>query len=383
MEPLDPAKIDAQPGVERGTDREPPASSRALVVDGDPRARENLCRALAAHGIEVDAVSCPPQARKMLREKRYDLLILDLQLPDDSAVSLVALLERVDSCAQAIVTSDSADFTSVVEAMRSGAVDFIVKPVDSATLTPILRSALERVKTARRGEARVRRLKNLCKQLNTTRLEVTHRVDALCNDLVHAYQDLAEQVSHVCTVSEFSAIIRQCLDVEELLRTTLEYFLQRLGSMNAAVFLPATGDEYTLGAYINYDCPRESADFLLDHLADIIPPKMSDRPEVCEFRTNESLVEWIGEDATWLTDSHVVAFSCWHDDECLAIFTLFRDAQTPFADDVASLVESLADAFAKQLALVIHVHSRHKSDSDAGWSDGFGDSADDAGGLAA
>ena len=99
--------------------------------------------------------------------------------------------------------------------------------------------------------------------MNTARIDVTSQVDSLCNDLVHAYQELTDQISHVTAVTEFAAVIRQELDVEELLRTTLEYLLRKLGPTNAAIFLPAAGDEFTLGAYINYDCTKEAGNFLL------------------------------------------------------------------------------------------------------------------------
>ena len=71
----------------------------------------------------------------------------------------------------------------------------------------------------------------------------------------------------VTLASEFNSLIRQELDLESLLRVSVEFILGKSGPTNAAVFLPAASGDYSLGAYVNYDCPKDSAEVLMDQLA--------------------------------------------------------------------------------------------------------------------
>src|SRR6185436_11876429 len=110
------------------------------------------------------------------------------------------------------------------------------------------------------------------------------------------------QVLELSIASEFNGLIRQELDVESLLRTALEFILAKTGPTNAAVFLPATSGDFSLGAYVNYDCPKDTADVLLDHLAVVIAPRMEHQAELKSLATPEELAAFLGDDAHWLAE---------------------------------------------------------------------------------
>ncbi len=158
--------------------------------------------------------------------------------------------------------------------------------------------------------------------------------------------------------TEFKTLIKQELDVEDLLRTTLEYLLAQTGPTNAAVFLADQYDNFGLGAYVNYDCPRESISVLLEHLCQAVCPQMSGELEIVSFDDAREFAEWIGVDAAFLGDSEVLAFSCHHRGDCLAVVVLFRSKKDPFDVNLASTIDLLRTAFAEQLANVIRVHHR-------------------------
>src|SRR5690606_26159418 len=122
-----------------------------------------------------------------------------------------------------------------------------------------IEAAARRAERNRRRDQRVERLKKLCHTLNGARQQVSGQVGELCNDLVEAYRDMSEQLTDVRITGELGALLRQELEIEGLLRTTLEYALARLGPTNAAIFLPSSGGEFSLGAYVNHDVPREHA----------------------------------------------------------------------------------------------------------------------------
>ncbi len=366
---VDSASSSRRPAVE---------TARILVIDSGPETCNRAAEALAGAAVVLCAAATLDQALARPDLADVDLIVLghaDAAGLDDAAWRLASA--RIN--ARLVVLTASADFDLAVAAMRAGAADCLLASSPPADLRVRLLDAVALARRERSQQRRIEQLKRICKRMNTTRIDVTSQVDSLCNDLVHAYQELTDQISHVTAVTEFAAVIRQELDVEELLRTTLEYLLRKLGPTNAAIFLPAAGEEFTLGAYINYDCSREAGNFLLEHLADVVAPRLAEETELLEFLDNDSLTAWMGEDAAYLADAHVLAFSCRHDGECLAMFMLWRDAKALFAPDLVELLRSLSAAFTRQLAHVIHVHHRHLPDDD--WPP-FQDDHD-SGGLAA
>ena len=166
-------------------------------------------------------------------------------------------------------------------------------------------------------------------------------------------------MNQVSTASEFKGLIGNELDIESLLRTTLEYVLGRTGPTNAAVFLPTTSGDYTLGAYVNYDCPKETVDILLDHMANVIAPRFENATGMVHLTSKRSMDDYIGDQAEWLGDSHVAGYACRFESETLAIVLLFRDPRTPFTRTLLEQVQAVGDVFAAQLARVIRVHHRH------------------------
>jgi GAF domain-containing protein len=169
---------------------------------------------------------------------------------------------------------------------------------------------------------------------------------------------VTEQLNDVAMSTEFRTLIKQELDIEALLRTTLEYLLSKTGPTNAAVFLPDQDGHFDLGAYVNYDCPRQTIALLLDHLCQAICPQMAEESDIVTFDDAAQFADWIGLDAGTLDDSQVLAFSCPHEGECLAVVVLFRNRSEPFDEAVASTLDILRHTFADQLDHVIRIHNR-------------------------
>ena len=228
---------------------------------------------------------------------------------------------------------------------------------------------MERHKSDRRRVRRVKRLRRVCRKLNQAHEEVSQQVDILCNDLVTAYQELAAQINQVSETGGFTDLLRQELDLEQVLRKTLEHTLEKAGPTNAAIFLPATADEYAVGGYVNYDCSRESADLLLQHLASVVAPSIAEHSRAVSISDDQTLADWFGDDWNYLAGSHLLAISCRHDDEALAVLVLFRDETEPFDDKLAEHLSAIGPLLGGYLAKVIRVHHRHMShpgDSDEG-----------------
>ncbi|TVQ31107.1 MAG: response regulator [Phycisphaeraceae bacterium] len=343
-------------------------AGRVLIATADASEREILAGMLRRRSIQCDAVGTLTDAVGALSGAEYEAVVASLRLPDGSGVDLARRLQLEGKHTRTILCDSAPTLDDAVATMRAGAVDLIRTPFGEEEAAASVVGAIRSARSTREQSRRVDRLKRICRRLNTARQQVTSQVDVLCNDLVGAYAALAEQVSHVTLASEFGSILQQELDIESLLRTSLEYMLTKTGPTNAAVFLPSNHCDFSLGAYVNYDCPRDTADVLLDHLADVIAPRFQDETEIVQFENETELAEWIGEDANWLADSKVIVFSCRHEGECLAVITLFRDRSTPFSDELIPQLKVMSDLFARQLERIIRIHNRHHPDKEwSGW----------------
>lgn len=369
-----PAEAGQTPGASR---REP----RVLLVDADGHSAATM-EACATHGAPLRAFTARTlaDARKQLQQRGpIDLLVVSREQPDGDALAFVREVASGPKLVQSVVIAADADAAFAIDAMRAGACDLLPKPLDLEETNRRLREALARQDKSKVTVRRVRRLRKLCRKLSRDRDEVSQQVDILCNDLVTAYQELADQMQQVVQGSEYGALVKHELDLEQALRTTLEFLVQKAGPTNAAIFLPATMDEYSLGGYVNFDCPGDTTDMLLDHLADVVAPKMTHRDGLEHIQSDPQMEAWIGDDAAYLAESELIAFSARHDDETLAVVALFRDQSQPFDRVVLDACASVGPILGEALARIIRVHHRHIPDllPDDGLGDGEHEFPDD------
>jgi len=355
-----------------------------LVASQDPVRRALLFALLEDSGFDWEFVSTLAQAHDALQSRDFDAVVCEATLPDAPGLEVVRLLAAAQPDARAVLIAETPTVDLAVAALRMGAADLLsANPLAPAETLASIHAAVSHSREARGRSKQVMRLQRDNDRLAGVRRRTEEQVDALCTDMVGAYQELAEQVNSMSLGSEFNDIIRQELDIEDLLRKVLEFMLERVGPTNAAIFLPSSHSDFSLGAYVNYDCPRDAADMLLEHLADVLPGRFQDAQRVRTFASAEQLAADLDEDHIWIENSAVLVASCRNDDECLAVLTLFRDDNAPFSDETAAQVETMATLFAAQLARVIRVHHRHaEAEEEFGW-DVDDDAGDGFGGLAA
>ena len=115
-----------------------------FLVDDDPRVLKALTRLLGGSGWDTRTYQ---SARAFLAQHDAKLpgcLVLDLLMPDMSGLELQQELVRLGQCRPIIFLSGRGDVPSSVAAMKSGAVDFLTKPVDSEILLETVGKAIER-----------------------------------------------------------------------------------------------------------------------------------------------------------------------------------------------------------------------------------------------
>ena len=119
----------------------PPQS--ILVIDDEQAIREALKYRLQHLGYEVDATGEATQALERVQANAYGVVLLDVRMPHGSGLDLITPLRRLSPDTQILVITGYGTFEMVVQAMKSGATDFISKPFDAERLNIAVRNAFE------------------------------------------------------------------------------------------------------------------------------------------------------------------------------------------------------------------------------------------------
>ncbi len=109
----------------------------ALLVDDDPAFVEGLAEIVSRAGFTARTVGTLREARGEIEKSAPDVLLVDLHLPDGSGLDLVKAMEGTPQ-AEMVVITGQATVDTAVEAMRLGATDYLVKPVDLARVKLVL-----------------------------------------------------------------------------------------------------------------------------------------------------------------------------------------------------------------------------------------------------
>jgi len=119
------------------------SSPRILVVDDEPDLRELLEITLLKMGLDVDSAATVREARALLGQKPYELVLTDMRLPDGLGLELVReVAAHHRSTPIAVITAYGSAENAVV-ALKAGAFDYVSKPVVLEDLRALVRSALK------------------------------------------------------------------------------------------------------------------------------------------------------------------------------------------------------------------------------------------------
>lgn len=103
---------------------------KILVVEDDRFFREMYCHLLSGEGYEVHTASSVQEAMNRLRNSSYSLIITDLVMPGESGIDLLFQAKRHDPDVDVIMVTSNAAVESAIHALKNGARDYLLKPVN-------------------------------------------------------------------------------------------------------------------------------------------------------------------------------------------------------------------------------------------------------------
>ncbi|WP_457556266.1 response regulator [Candidatus Pyrohabitans sp.] len=129
--------------------------SKILIVDDDRHTTGVLEKALRRSGFDVVTAESAADGINMLIEENPDLVLLDLVLPDMGGLRALDEISRLSPETRVIIISAFPSISDVVEAMKLGACDVLVKPFNVEELISIVKKTLEEARLERRIEAKI------------------------------------------------------------------------------------------------------------------------------------------------------------------------------------------------------------------------------------
>jgi signal transduction histidine kinase len=118
-------------------------AARILIVDDEVTQMRALCDTLRDQGYQTTGCSAGCDALAALREAKFDLLLTDLMMPGMDGIALLRAAHALQPDLAGVVMTGKGTIATAVEAMKEGALDYVLKPFKLSAILPVLGRALE------------------------------------------------------------------------------------------------------------------------------------------------------------------------------------------------------------------------------------------------
>ena len=175
-----------------------------MVVDDDETIVSRLKRALENENYQVFGAYGGIEALAIIEKNKIDVVITDLNMKDMSGIDVLQKVKKLYPDIEGIVVTGTAEQEKAVQALRAGAADYIVKPIDLDELIIAIEKALERISLYRNQLFRNRELKISAEIISKMNEELERRVEERSKELNQVQSQLF-QTSKLATLGEMSA----------------------------------------------------------------------------------------------------------------------------------------------------------------------------------
>src|SRR5712671_6944090 len=139
--------------------------ARILIVDDELAQMNALCDTLRDEGYSTDGFTSARESLTALRNGTFDLLLTDLMMPEMDGIGLLRAALEVDANLVGILMTGHGTIDTAVAAMKSGALDYILKPFKLSAILPVLARALTVRRLRLDKETLERRVRERTKEL--------------------------------------------------------------------------------------------------------------------------------------------------------------------------------------------------------------------------
>ena len=120
------------------------SQAKVLIVDDEERFRTNLVKLLGVKGLEAVAVGSGMEAIKEITERPYDVIILDVKMPEMDGIQALEKIKKINASLEVIILTGHASVDVAVEIMKLGGYEYLLKPYSTEELIDKIERAFER-----------------------------------------------------------------------------------------------------------------------------------------------------------------------------------------------------------------------------------------------
>ncbi|HTK94114.1 MAG TPA: sigma-54 dependent transcriptional regulator [Terriglobales bacterium] len=328
-----------------------------LLVEDKPELREMLATALGRMGYEVASTAGLAPALAELRQRRFSVVLTDLKLPSGSGMDVLRAALAADPDTPVVVMTAYGTVPQAVEAMKSGAYDFIQKPIDLDHLEHLLRRAIERQRLLRENI--------LLKEEHAHRVGFPRIIGESAT-----MQAAARELQRIAASDSTVLLLGESGTGKELFARALHQLSPRAQkpfvALNCAA-IPATLIENELfghekGAFTGADS-RRAGKFELAHGGTIFLDEIGELPEALQAKLlrvlEEKVIERLGGSGPLKVDVRILAATNRELENAaefrrdlyfrLAVFPIRIPPLRERGDDVVLLAEAFLERFRREL----------------------------------
>jgi signal transduction histidine kinase/FixJ family two-component response regulator len=172
-------------------------SKRILIIDDESRMCDSLLELFSGSGYEVTVAQSAIMGLEVLKDKRPDLIVTDIKMPEISGLEILKAAKEIDPEIIVILMTGYASLESSLEAIRNGAFEYLLKPVEFSQLEVSVRRGLEI------REANITR-KRLLEDLKAANYNLNIRLEE-----INALYEAGKSLAHASDLNELlSKIVR-------------------------------------------------------------------------------------------------------------------------------------------------------------------------------
>jgi signal transduction histidine kinase len=175
-----------------------------LVADDDGAFAERIARLLTKEGYRTFTARSAAEGLAVIREHKVDVVVTDIAMGDSSGIDLLREAKGLYRDIEGIMVTGHNDQELAAKALRAGAIDYIVKPIDIEMLLMSIKRAIERISLNRTRLYRNRELKISAEIITKMNEELERRIEERTKELSRMQSQLF-QTSKLATLGEMSA----------------------------------------------------------------------------------------------------------------------------------------------------------------------------------
>jgi DNA-binding response OmpR family regulator len=144
------------------------ANDTVLIIDDEPKLARSLALILQRAGYRVTTAGSAKEGLKFLEAGAFDMVFLDIQLPDQSGIQILPHIRSLYPDMPVVILTAHASLETAIEAVRAGATDYLLKPIDPEAIVARVNKIHESLQQPKRRREITTKIQALLEELHTT-----------------------------------------------------------------------------------------------------------------------------------------------------------------------------------------------------------------------